>query len=251
MRVVATLAALVIVLAASAVAAVAARSASGGSGGVDGDGTAVRTSAIAVGVTASPAPCNDRAYNFIGPGSHWATTLNWRYRSSSTPAGLITADVLAVIKKSFRNIATSRNDCGLADQVSATHHYLGSTTRQPNVAQAGSCGSPDGVSVVAFAPLDNYYAGYTCIWWNGANEIYEMDMRLDPDQHWWLPGTICNNGLSMEALVTHEAGHAYGLGHVSEANHGRLTMSVFIDGLCQNQEATLGRGDVRGLRAVY
>ena len=55
----------------------------------------------------------------------------------------------------------------------------------------------------------------------------------------------------MEALVTHEVGHAYGLGHVGEANHGRQTMSTFIDGLCENQEATLGRGDVLGLRDLY
>ena len=49
----------------------------------------------------------------------------------------------------------------------------------------------------------------------------------------------------------YEAGHAFGLGHVGEPKHGRLTMSVFIDSLCENQEATLGFGDLRGLEALY
>ena len=46
-------------------------------------------------------------------------------------------------------------------------------------------------------------------------------------------------------------GHAYGLDHVGEVNHGRLTMSTFIDGTCENQESTLGLGDMKGLEALY
>jgi len=78
-----------------------------------------------------------------------------------------------------------------------------------------------------------------------------MDMRLDPAQPWALSLAECSGELMMEALLTHEIGHAYGLGHVSENRHGRLTMSLYIDGLCENQEATLGKGDVLGLNALY
>ena len=55
----------------------------------------------------------------------------------------------------------------------------------------------------------------------------------------------------MESLVIHEVGHAYGLGHVSENRHGRLTMSGYIDGLCENQETTLGKGDMLGLESLH
>jgi hypothetical protein len=160
------------------------------------------------------------------------------------------SDVLAVIKKSFRNVTTGRNDCGMPDNIGATHQYLGTTAVKPGVSASGGCTGRDGRNVVGFGSLGGYYSGYTCIWWDG-DEIVEMDMRLDTDTAWALTMASCNGELMMEALVTHEVGHAYGLGHVGENRHGRQTMSVYIDGLCENQESTLGRGDMLGLGALY
>ena len=203
-----------------------------------------------VGAGGSPGPCNDNKYTKLNPAARWMSTLEWRFRQSSVPAGLNAADVLALIKKSFRNVVNARNDCGLADRVSATHRYLGTTSRRPNVTRAGGCGAADGFNTVGFGPLDGYYSGYTCIWWIGG-EVVEADMRLDTDTDWALNANGCLGELRMEALVTHEVGHAYNLGHVSEVNHGRQTMSVYIDQLCGNQEATLGLGDIRGLESMY
>jgi hypothetical protein len=218
-----------------------------------GSAYSVRTSNAASARTASsPSPCVDNAYSFIDPHTvGWNSSLRWRFKTASVPAGLSSAAVLSAIKKGFRNIVNARNDCGRADNVSATQSYLGSTTRNPNVTRAGGCGSADGTNVVAFAPLDGAYAGFTCIWWDTHHHIVEADMRLDPDQPWVTSLAACSGGLMLEALVTHEAGHAFGLAHVGESQHGRLTMSVYLDGYCENQEATLGWGDIRGLQALY
>jgi hypothetical protein len=203
-----------------------------------------------VGAGSSPSPCSDGKYNFLGPSSHWQQPLRWSFRASSVPGGYSPSSVLATIKRSFNNVVGARNDCGRPDNISATHTYLGTTSRRPNVTSTGGCGTPDGYNVVGFAPLDGYYSGFTCIWWIG-NEIVEADMRLDSDTAWALSASTCANELMMEALVTHEAGHAFGMAHVGEANHGRLTMSVYIDSLCENQESTLGLGDLKGLEALY
>ena len=216
-----------------------------------GDGTEIQPGSSGVSSASSPSACSDNQYDFIGPNSAWSSTLEWRFRASSTPAGLDSADVLSTIKRSFRNVVNANNNCGRADHVSATHRYLGTTNARPGVSRSGGCTGTDGRSVVAFAPLNDYYAGYTCIWWNGSNHIFEMDMRLDPDQAWALSLSGCSNELMMEALVTHEVGHAFGLAHVNENNHGRLTMSVYIDDLCENQESTLGLGDMLGLEVLY
>ena len=247
MRTIVILSALAVCLAATPVAAAS----SGTGGGVHGDGSMVGGTTIAVRTAASPIACNDEAYSFINPSTAWASTLEWKFRSSSVPANLDSADTLATIRKAFRNITNSRNSCGMADQVSATHSYLGTTSRRPNVTQAGACGSPDGHSVVGFGNLNGYYAGYTCIWWNGFNHITEADMRLDPEEDWWIPGDVCSNGLSMEGLVTHEVGHAYGLGHVGENRHGRLTMSVYIDGTVREPGSGARQGRRPGLRQLY
>ena len=199
----------------------------------------------------SVSPCADGKYNFLAPsGTRWRHTLDWSFRAASVPSGLSTSGVLDVIKRAFSNVTGARNDCGRADSVSATSRYLGSTSLKPAVTSSGSCGQPDGHNVVGFAPLGGYYAGYTCIWWSNGS-IVEADMRLDTGTRWALSSSGCSNELMMEALVTHEVGHAFGLAHVGEGSHGRLTMSVYIDGLCENQEATLGLGDMRGLEALY
>ena len=192
---------------------------------------------------ASPAPCSDGAYRVLG--GKWKSTLRWSFRRASSPAGLTKSGVLAVLKRSFGNITNARNDCGRPDRVSASASYLGATSRKPG------CRSPDGRNVVGFKSLPAGVLGRTC-WWTMGGRIIEADIQLNADERWATSRSTCRFPQTMlEAVMTHEVGHAYGMGHVSEAKHGRLTMSTYLDGPCNNQEATLGKGDVLGLEALY
>jgi len=51
--------------------------------------------------------------------------------------------------------------------------------------------------------------------------------------------------------MTHERGHTFGLGDLSESNHGALTMSGEIEGPCKMGVRTLGKGDIKGLENKY
>lgn len=199
---------------------------------------------------ASPAPCSDRAYSLIG--GKWHETLGWRFQSSSTPQGLGSSSVLTVLKRSFDNITGVNNDCGLADSVSAKSSYLGTTTAAPSVTRKGRCATRDGLNAVGFGPLPSGILAVTCVRSNSAGHMTEADIRVNSNVNWALSvGTCSFFEELLEPTMTHEIGHAFGLGHVSESKHGRLTMSTTSDGPCSNAETTLGLGDVRGLRRLY
>lgn len=199
---------------------------------------------------AAPAPCDDRAYTLLG--GRWNEPLGWLYQSSSTPSSLGSSAVLTVLKRSFDNITGARNDCGLADTVSATSSYLGATGFAPSVTKRGRCAARDGHSVVGFGPLPSGILAVTCVRSNGTGRMTEADIRVNSNIDWALSVSTCSFFEELlEPTMTHEIGHAYGLGHVSESKHGRLTMSTTSDGPCSNAESTLGLGDVRGLRHLY
>jgi hypothetical protein len=220
----------------------------------DGDGASLASTArpneAVVAAQAAPAPCNDPAYTLLG--GKWKQTFNWSYRSSSTPDELNESKVLTVIKRSFDNITESRNDCGLADKVSATSAYLGTTIARPSVTNRGNCSPRDNQNVVGFGSLPSGILAVTCIRYGNNNSITEADIRINANLSWALTAGSCHFWQELlEPTMTHEIGHIFGLGHVGERKHGRLTMSTTSDGPCANAETTLGWGDVRGLRHLY
>jgi hypothetical protein len=196
----------------------------------------------AISVAAAPAPCTDRAYRLLG--AKWTTTYRWSFKAASTPKSMTRATVRSILKRSFSNITNARNDCGRDDTVGATHEYLGNTSRRPD------CSQRDGRNVIGFGRLRYGVLAVTCYWIRNGRMV-EADIKINNREEWATRLRGCRFGLMLEATVTHEAGHVFGLDHVGERRHGRLTMSTYLDGPCQNQEATLGRGDMLGLEVLY
>ena len=208
--------------------------ASSASGSAGASGQAVR---------AAPGPCADSAFKLLG--AKWPQgSYEWSYNAASTPNYLGALATRRLISKSFTNVTTAQNNCGIADDVDATHTFLGNTSSRAR------CASRDHNNVIGFKSLDFGVLAVTCFWtFNG--RMVEADMQITTREHWALSKATCDSEPLLEATVTHEAGHVYGLDHVGERRHGRLTMSPFLDGPCNNNEATLGRGDIRGLQQLY
>ncbi len=232
---------------------VVARDADGRVRIVEETSSAAQASASAS-AAAPPSACKDRAYTLQG--FAWKKTWEWRFRAGSTPETNAESAVEQRLREAAANITSSHNDCGLADQVVATQKYLGRTTHDTNIVSkltSYSCGARDGQNVVEFGVLPHGIVGIACVWWDGDGGL-EADVRLNDRGYRWFgantPPRGCSNAFSVEGVATHELGHVFGLAHVSEAAHGNLTMSTRTRP-CSVADATLGLGDVLGLRKVY
>jgi hypothetical protein len=193
--------------------------------------------------------CSDG--NYALNTSKWERTLSWNFRVRSAPKGLRRIRVARALKRAAGNIAASRTDCGMPDQIDATQRYAGKTAARPNIGTSSNCLRPDYKSLVGFGAIDPRDLALTC-WWTINGTSVEADMLLNKANYGWTTtfGSGCQNKWSVEAVATHEFGHAFGLDHVSPIVDANQTMSPLILP-CQNSQATLGRGDIMGLRAKY
>ncbi len=201
----------------------------------------------------STAPCQDGAFNLAG--HKWTTTYQWKFQAGSTPAGNSQGNVELALRNAANAITTQRNDCGFADQVSATHTYLGRTTAAPNIrgtTTAVTCGGADGTNSIGFGALPTGFLAVACSWTDGAGHAVEGDIKYNTRHSWYaldVPAG-CNNRFGVQAVGAHELGHVFGLAHVSETSHPNLTMSTAARA-CSNAPLSLGLGDVRALRQLY
>jgi hypothetical protein len=177
--------------------------------------------------------------------------MAWYFYAASTPTNLTQSGAATAFRNAANHITGAYNNCSLADNVGATNSYLGYTSKAQNISSTGGCGARDGVSVVGFRGLPSGYLAVTC-WWSMNGATIEADMALNKAYYKWYttkPST-CSSMWDTETTATHEFGHAFGLAHVSQTYHPTLTMHPVMMA-CQQQERTLGLGDIRGLEYLY
>lgn len=205
-----------------------------------------------------PPACEDNAYNLEG---HEERDLfEWGFNESTTPTELTQSQALTAIRDAIVNITHEHDNCNLtpADAVSATSNYLPGLSDPTNINNDGTCPGQDSNNVVGFGDLPSDLVGKAC--WRsfpqpGINDLMNADVRLNKaDKNFTTtPSSGCNAStptFDVEAVMTHEWGHVFGLAHVSESGHQHMTMSPIV-GRCDGSQRSLGWGDVRGLRELY
>lgn len=210
-----------------------------------------------------PVDCSDEAFNdqdvIMDAQESWS--VDW----SSKPSYLTQAETEDALRRGGTNVTQANNNCGRADYISASLTYNSqNATWGPDISAQAECGAGgyDGNSVVGFGDLPphpdgGYMLAVECTndtWEVGYNSIIESDIRInDTDVSWTTTGNSpsCSGKWDLQAVMTHERGHTFGLGHVSENGHEWLTMSPYLEGKCQISERSLGLGDLYGFENKY
>ena len=202
-----------------------------------------------------PSPCQDGYYNSRGYKIYHYN--RWYANTGSVPDNVSKKRAVAAMKKGGINIFKVQDSCGMPDRVKGELRYQGGTSRSVDIDADGTCNRNDGKSVIGFGDLPSAYLGMACVaYWvqkNAPDRVASSDIRLNKEDHSWTARVTssCRGRQDIEASVTHERGHTFGLGEASEGSHGNLTMSEETNGDCQTSERSLGRGDARGLNRKY
>lgn len=203
--------------------------------------------------------CSQTGY--VHASHRWYQTYNW-YLKDTAPSGLTISSTEQAVRASVAAITNAKNDCGIGDNVTASHNFQARTSRGINITSSGSCGTFDNYNVVGFGPLPDSYLGVACWWYQDTGkawkEAVEADSKLNSSYYYWRVGTAsltCEldnpQRWGVENVMTHEAGHIFGMGHPSETTDGDQTMSPYAEAPCDDRESTLGKGDVTGLDTKY
>jgi hypothetical protein len=185
--------------------------------------------------------------------------LTWVLNVSSIPSYLPADATVRAIVAATDTVMRARTPCPGRDLTGVETPgaiFGGTTSRSADVTPDGQCvpdRNSDGINVVSFGSLPRHSVAVACTYTH-AGDIWQADIMLNDQAGTFTTspeGPACTTALDVQAVMTHERGHSFGLGHVPEAlATADLAMSTFV-GRCDASARTLGRGDVLGLRSLY
>lgn len=198
--------------------------------------------------------CDQSAYTFGS--SRWDRAQDWRFKASTSPGYLGVSATTNDIVNGGRRMHEAYNPCGRADNISALGRYLGTTTLPSGIDTDGACLGNNSENIVDFGTLGNFPGGIplaVACRFSSNGIVTNADVKFEANTYPWFTGGIqpgCSGRYSVEAVMVHESGHTWGLGHVSESLYPNLTMSTGT-APCDRRPVSLALGDLLGMESNY
>lgn len=204
-------------------------------------------SSAAIGLAVAPAGCSNPAeYTLLS--SSWTSSYDWWYRTASAPSGAS----LTRIQSAISTASDGQNRCGLSIWNNSSANYKGVLGGILTNDSSGGCGTFGGDlthSQVGWGILPTATLATTCTF--GYGIAFDVDTMFNTNYSWYsgANASSCPSGsYDLQGVATHEAGHAFGLGHVG------LTSAQVMKPKAPSCDATqrlLGIGDATGMQALY
>jgi hypothetical protein len=202
----------------------------------------------------APNRCDDQRWSSLGHTVYGP--MVWSYNPTGAPSGVAAASEGAFVT-GYDNVAATRDGCNIESTAAlTTQTYTGTTATPPNISSVRTCTPYDGLNVAGWVPGSTGYLGLACIWsyvdgGRGPAAI-DADIILNSTYAWSTGPTFSGSEYDVTSVVSHEAGHVFGLGHAGDsASPSQLTMSgsgVYPGSIYAR---LLGAGDLEGLTTLY
>jgi len=202
--------------------------------------------------SAATATCSDGTYRLSG----WKLRgpYVWYYNWRGAPASVASGAADAIYYGS-RTAAIGANSCGQRATVNITQQYRSYTTRTAQIDGAGRCTGNDGYNVTSWRAMSGSWLAMTCTYFvvsGNARHVTNSDAAFDTSGTAWF-NTMprgCRTAYDLRSVATHERGHTFGLGHVSQNVNPNQVMTPALHA-CSTAKRSLGLGDYRGLAHLY
>lgn len=196
--------------------------------------------------------CSNSEYTLLGSNAynHFIEPYRWWYNPSNEPS---TGNSLARIQDGFRSMSDEQNACGENIANNSAEQYQGTTTDESTVRDDGTCGQGIGRSTIGWSTLNNPTLAITCTYFNWLGFIVKADMKFTRTVLWHTSSSTagCVNipgVFDLWGVANHEAGHAFGLGHVNQYSDQVMKPA---SNTCDFGMRLKGLGDATGMSVLY
>ena len=183
------------------------------------------------------------SYSYSVGGERWLATVGWYYNPPSFGGQ-------ARIAAAFSGMADGIGACGANKSNAAAHSYMGTTTTSANMS-GGTCLSSDQKVVVDSGAVASSTTLAQACTYRTTGQIIGGDVRISSAKTWYtsLSVTGCSGTkYDLQGVITHEAGHLFGLNHVALATQQVMKPSSTT---CETSQRALGNGDLAGMKYLY